>query len=338
MFKRALLLCLVSGALVSLSLGCDREGEGVLLRFSPQVGASYTYRLQVADRIDVSGEMRVLSQRQNGYEIAFSGLLDGELFGSSMTLSERHNADHPGYITLNFPSGRVVPGAEWEGEVPWYFENAYVLDPTQHHLPASYKLLRIEQGEHGRRAIIEQAVDVAVAADGLVFYIGQVGVRWDRAGRITALQPGYDASGKLQLGDVVVGVNGRRAGSADELKPLAEMHIQHPKEATTVAFTILRDGEELDIPVEKTIDELALVRVYNVKNLITAAFDVDRGLLLSAEVNTNYDVAFATPATGAFPIVDDYAGFSKFGYLEGQTAYQTHYGIDGVVWSLSLVE
>jgi hypothetical protein len=41
---------------------------------------------------------------------------------------------------------------------------------------------------------------------------------------------------------------------------------------------------------------------------------------------------------GTFPIVDDYGGFSKFGYLEGKTDYQERLDSDGVTWILSLVE
>ena len=287
--------------------------------------------------IEVPVEMQVLSKDGNGYLIQFSGVLN-ELFSGSLIVTERHNSNHPGYISLNFPDDPVEPGAEWSGEVPWYYENHYVLDPTEYHLPASYKLLSVEQGENGRYAIIEQRIEADVAVDGLVFYVGQVGVRWDREGKITEVYPGYDACGNLKVGDVVVGINGQRVEAEGELSALAEEYIQHPKQNKVVTFTVLRDGEECDIEVEKSIDEFAVVKVYNKRDVIKITYDIERGILLSVEVSSSYDVAYASPTAGPFPAVDDYGGFHKFGYLSGKTAYQEHLDSNGIAWTLSLIE
>ena len=101
----------------------------------------------------------------------------------------------------------------------------------------------------------------------------------------------------------------------------------------------LRGGEEYDINVEKSIDELAVAKVYNWRGMLTVRYDVDRGLLLSAEANYSHDVAFTSPTTDPFPVVDDYGGFSKFEYLEGKTTYQTSFGDENLswIWRLSLV-
>jgi hypothetical protein len=316
--------------------------EQVLLRYTPQVGSTYRYKLKINrphDPIEVIGEMRVLSKDEEGYQIRFSGMLDDELFSESMAVSDRHNSSHPGYISLNFPDAPVGPGAEWGGEVPWYFENYYVLDPTENRLPASYKLVMIEQDENGRYAIIEQWIEADVVIDGLILHVGQVGVGWDREGRITEVHQGYDGLGRLQVGDVVVGINGQRAGAAGGLDWLAEKYIQRPKDTKTVTFTVLRHGKEYDIEVEKSIDRLAAVKVYNMKGFLKIKYDVDRGILLSAEVsNVVQDIAFTLPTADTFPVVDDYDGFHKFGYLRGKTAYQTRLGSDEVAWTLSLVE
>jgi hypothetical protein len=337
MFKRKLLL-LVVFAIVSLFVGCRRGTGEVLLRYTPQVGSTYRYMLELGGYLEVPGEMQVLSKDENGYQIQFSGTLDNELFSRAMIVSDRHNSNDPGYISLNFPDEPVSPGAEWNGEVPWYFENYYVLDPTETRVPASYKLLKIEQSGNGKYAIIEQKIEADVAVDGLVFHVGQVGVRWDDEGRITEVHQSYDAFNQLQVGDVVVGINGHQVGAADELKGLAEEYIQHPKESKIVTFTILRDGKEYDVNVEKSIDKLAVVKVYNLRNMLTTTYDVDRGILLSAEASFSHDVAFTSPTAETFPVADDYGGFSKFGYLAGKTAYQTHFGSDKVAWTLSLIE
>jgi len=317
------------------------QGE-VLLRYTPQMGGTYRYKLEINrphDPLEVTGEMHILGKDEDGYQIQFSGTLGDELFSESMVVSDRHNSSHPGYISLNFPDAPVGPGAEWDGEVPWYFENYYVLDPTENRLPASYQLVKIEQRENGRYAIIEQRVETDVAVDGLLFHVGQVGVGWNHEGRITEVHQGYDAFGKLQVGDVVVGINGQRAETTGDLNSPAEEYIQHPKETKTVTFTILRDGKEYDIEVEKSIDKLAVVKVYNMKGFLKITYAVDRGILLSAEVSViSQDVAFTSPTTDTFPVVDDYGGFHKFGYLRGKTAYQTHLGSDEVAWTLSLVE
>ena len=341
MFRKLLLL--VVFAIVFLAVGCQREREEeALLRYTPQVGNTYRYKFEINhpyNPIEVTGEMHVLSKDEDGYQLQFSGMNFGELFSGTLVVSDRHNSSHPGYINLNFPDAAVGPGAEWDGEVPWYYENYYVLDPAELRLPASYKLLEIEQGENGRYARIEQKVEADIAVDGLVFHVGQVGVRWDREGKITDVHQGYDAFGKLQVGDVVVGINGHRAGAGSGLQLLAEKYIQHPKEARTVTFTVLRGGREYDVSVEKSIDELAVVKVYNKRDVAQITYDIDRGILLSVEVSSSYDVAFASPTTDTFPVVDDYDGFHKFGYLEGKTTYQTHYGDETLpwIWRLSLV-
>jgi hypothetical protein len=341
MLKRKVLLHVVL-AMVTLSVGCQRERGEVLLRYTPQAGSTYRYKFEINHPyapIEVTGEMHVLSKDEDGYQLQFSGMNFDELFSGSLIVSDRHNTSDPGYISLNFPDDPVGPGTEWSGEIPWYFENDYVLDTTELRLPASYKLLEIEQGENGRHAIIEQRVEADVAVDGLVFHVGQVGVRWNHEGKITEVHQGYDACGKLRVGDVVVGINGHRAGAAGELRLLAEKHIQHPKEARTVTLTILRDGKEYDVNVEKSIDKLAVVKVHNWRSMLTVKYDVDRGLLSSAESNYGHDVVFTSPATEPFPVVDDYGGFSKFGYLEGKTTYQDHYGDETLpwIWRLSLV-
>jgi hypothetical protein len=340
MLKRKLLPCVLG--IVFLSASCQPREEEALLRYTPQVGGTYGYRFRINrphDPLEVTGEMHILGEHPDGYQVQFSGTLEDELFSRAVVISERHNSSDPGYVSLNFPDDPVAPGTEWRGEAPWYFEDYYVLDPTEMRLPVSYQLLEIAKGEYGRYAVIEQRGEADVAVDGLVLHVGQVGVRWDHEGRIAEVYPNYDAFGKLQVGDVVVGMNGQRAEAAGDLVWLAEKHIQRPKEAKVVRFTILRDGKEHDIPVEKSVDRLALVRVSNVRWNLKTTFDIDRGILLSTEATINQeDVAFTSPTAGTFPVVDDYDGFHKFGYLRERTTYQDHLGSDSVAWTLSLVE
>jgi hypothetical protein len=337
-FSRILLV----PAIPFLLIGCQNAEPRVLLRYTPQVGETYRYALTIRqpnNPIEVTGDMHVLSKQEDGYRVQFSGVLAHEVFSRAMTISDRHNASDPGYVSLNFPDDPVTVDTEWSGVVPWYFENYYVLDPTEMNLPATYRLLEIEKGESGRLAVIEQSTDVDVAVNGLVLQVGQVGVRWDERGTITDVYPGYDALGKLQAGDVVVGINDQEAGTAGGLMWLAEKHIQRPKEANVVRFAVLRAGQKQQIEVEKSTDELAVVKVGNVKGTLRTTFDVDRGILLWAEATINQEDVDCTSATiGTFPIVDDYGGLHKFGYLKGKTTYQDHLGSERVAWTLSLVE
>jgi hypothetical protein len=323
-------------------LGCQPQTGGtetnVLLRYSPEVGDTYTYSAVLVGYTEITGEMTVVGEEDGWYRVVFSGPLFGERYDVTMNLSDRHNADHPGYISLNFPDDPVAIGGEWRGEVPWYFENYFVLEDTPITVPASYKLVDIKQETKGRYAVIEQTVDVDVVVDSLPFHVGQLGVRWDVEGRITEVRQGYDAFDKLMVGDMVVGLNGQSARSEHDRNRLAEEHIQHPKGDRVVSLTVLRDGKELTVDIEKSIDHLALVKVENMRGSTRIEWDIDRGLLLSAEVSISEDITFSSPAGGVFPIVDSYGGFSKFGYLEGLTAYEDSYGGSGVAWKLTLQE
>jgi hypothetical protein len=323
-------------------LGCQGDpstqaGE-VLLRYSPQVGDSYVYKAELVGYATVTGEMEVLGKDDQWYQVEFSGPLFGQMHTVDMEISDRHNCTHPGYLSLNFPDDPVTVGDEWEGEIPWYFESRFVLDETPITVPSSYRLVDIHQGEKGRYAVIEQTVDADVVVDGLVLHVGQLGVRWDGEGRITEVHPGYDAEGRVAIGDVVVGINGEDARREQDRNWLAEEYIQHPKESATVSLTLLRDGREFAVDIQKSIDAVARVRVENLKGAHHIKFDFDRGILLSAEMTVSEDIQFSPPSDAGFPIVDSYGGYSKFGYLEGKTAYQESYGGSGVSWRLTLEE
>jgi hypothetical protein len=325
--------------LASCLAGCHGdEQDSVLLRYSPKVGEPYAYSADLMGYAQVAGEMTVISYENGWYHVEFSGALFGEPYDVSMDISDRHNSNHPGYLSLNFPDEPVAVGDTWEGQVPWYFEHYFVLDETPITVPASYRLLEINEGREGTYAVIEQTVDEDLVVEDLVFHLGQLGMRWDDEGRITQVDQGYDAFGKLLVGDVVVRINGQDATTEQERNSLAEEYVQHPKEDSLVSLAILRDGSELTVDVQKSIDELALVRAENLKSVVLARFDVDRGILLSAEVSTSEEIVFTSLTGDAFPIVDSYGSFSKFGYLEGRTAYEESYGGSGVAWTLTLQE
>jgi hypothetical protein len=333
----ALLISLVM--LASSLSGCRGDQQSsVLLRYSPQVGKAYAYSADLMGYAQVSGEMIVISYEDGWYHVEFSGALFGEPYAVGIDISDRHNSSHPGYLSLNFPDEPVAVGDTWEGRVPWYFEHYYVLDETPITVPASYKLLEITEGNQGTYAVIEQTVEEDVVVDDMVFHVGQLGVRWDVEGRITHLERGYDAFDKLRVGDLVLAINGQDATREQERNLLAEEFIQHPKADKLVSLTILRDGDELVVGVQKSIDEFAVVRAENLKSVTLVQFDVDRGILLRAEVSISEDIVFSSPTGDVFPIVDSYGGYSKFGYLEAMTAYEESYGGSDVTWVLTLEE
>jgi hypothetical protein len=340
MRRKILSLCCVLGVVVVLLAGCSSESRKVLLRYTPQVGSAYSYRFFINHPqmpVELPAKMQVVSKDENGYQIEFAGV-SNELFPGSLIVTERHNSNHPGYISLNFPDDPVTIGDEWRGEILWYYENYYVLDSEYLYLPSSYRLLGIEQGENGRYAIIEQSVDADVAVDGLVFYVGQVGVQWDYNWKITKVYQGYDAYDELKVGDIVIGINGQHIEVPSNLSLLAEEYIQHPKQNKVVTFTVLRDGKEYDIDVEKSIDEFAVVKVYNKKDIIMIRYDIDRSILLSVDFSSSYDVAYSSPTENIFPVIDDYDGFHKFGFLSDKTTHQEHIDSNGIAWSLILDE
>jgi hypothetical protein len=342
MIKKGVLVLVVCSLVGLPILGCQGDasthGEKVLLRYSPQVGGKYVHKAELVGYATVTGEMEVEGKEDQWYQVEFAGPLFGQIHTVSMEISDRHNCTHPGYLSLNFPDDPVAVGDEWGGEIPWYYESRFVLDETPIKVPSSYRLVDIEQGKEGRYAVIEQIVDVDVVVYGMALHIGQLGVRWDGEGRITEVHPGYDAEGKIAIGDVLVGINGQDARTEQDRNWLAEEHIQHPKESRVVALTVLRDGREVTLDIEKSIDEVARVRVEHLKGAHRIEFDLDRGILLSAEMTLSEDIQFSPPSDAGFPIVDSYGGYSKFGYLEGRTAYQESRGGSGVAWRLTLEE
>jgi hypothetical protein len=142
----------------------------------------------------------------------------------------------------------------------------------------------------------------------------------------------------VMVGDLVVAINGQDARSEQDRNWLAEKYIQRPKEGNVVSLTLVRDGRELTVDVEKSIHEFARVRVENLKSEVNIKFDIDRGILLSVELSSSEDVEFTSPTDSGFPTVDSYGGFSKFGYLEGKTTYRESYGGRGTGWTLTLEE
>jgi hypothetical protein len=326
--------------LIITSASCLRKSEGVLLRFSPQIGNEYPYIFKIhhpQSPIEISAKMQILSKDESGYHILFPDM-SNELFPGSMIITERFNSNHPGFLSLNFPDDPVIIGDEWSGEVPWYYEDYYVLGTINIHLPASYKLLSIEQQKSGRYAVIEQRIEAEIATDELILYIGQVGVQWDIEGKITEIHEEYDAYNKLNVGDVVIGINQHRIEAPSDLHMLAENYIQHPKVDKIVTFTVQRNGQEYSINVEKTIIEFAVVTIQNKQDLITIMYDIEREILHSASVSSRYDVVYTSPTAEPFQIVDDFGGFHKFGFLSGKTSYKDHIDSDGISWSLSIDE
>ena len=325
---------------IILLAACSSENRGILLRYTPEIGSSYPYKFSINHPkvpIELTANMQVVEKNENGYLIQFPDF-SNELFPGFMIITERHNTSHPGFISLNFPNDPVKVGGEWQGQIPWYYENFYVLESTDLFLPASYELKGIEQGEKGQNAVIEQRTETDLAVDGLVFYIGHVGVQWNHDGQITGVNPGYDAYQNLRSGDLVIGINGKYVDTASELSLLAEENIQHPKQDKTVTFSILRDGMEYNIDVQKSIDKFAVVKVYNKVDIIKTVYDIERSLLVSVDFSTSYDVEYKSPTGDQFLIVDNYGGFHKFLFLNGRTTYQEHIESNGIAWSLTLDE
>ena len=340
MNNRKLLLVITVSLLSILFVSCSQHNESIVLRFNPEVGRSYRYQFRtntIGAPIALHSEMQVLSMDDHGFKIRFSGIVN-ELFSGELNITDRHNSSHPGYISLNFPNDPVIPGETWDGEIPWYYEDYYVLEPREIRLPATYTLISIESEDEQRLAFIEQRIDADIAIDDLVFYVGQVGVAWDHQGTITDVHKGYAASGRLQEGDVVMGINGHITGRSEDLKLLAEKFIQHPKQDKMITFTVMRNGEKLDVEAEKTIDRFAVVKVTNKRDVINIIYDIDRQIIQSVEVSSSYDVSYTSPSADPFPVVDSYDGFHKFGYLKGLTFYQEHMDSNGIAWSMTLDE
>ncbi|MHC4244048.1 MAG: hypothetical protein ACYS3N_21830 [Planctomycetota bacterium] len=224
-----------------------------------------------------------------------------------LNISDRYVYDKAGTENLCFPDEPISPGSKWEGEIIFIFgDMATVNEPT---LKMSYQLIKAVENKDGRYCVIEckpitDQVEVPLQ-------LGQLGLKCDATGKVTAVRQDSDAQGKIKIGDVLVAVNGQKTVTAKDWHVIYERFIEMPNNiGSAVLLTISRDGREQDVKVKKSFVTLGTMGIKISKGTRKVVFDIDKGIIISDETSPVYSVMYH--CFDEFPFVDDYMGTNSF--------------------------
>jgi hypothetical protein len=340
-------LCSVMACSLIGPAGCRKasdklEGEPlseVLLRYGPQVGQpnDYSFFMSVDKKFFDKGKWRkeknetlegvisITTIERNGD--AYRANVDIRMGRSNLaketidvmrdkaeavrsydlTISDRYVTAEGGLGNLWFPDGPIRPGTEWEGEQSFDFGDlATVNKPT---LQMSYRLESAVETRDGRYGVVE-CTPLTTHVE-VPLQVGQLGLKCDTTGKVTAVRQDSDAEGKIDVGDVLVAINGERAVTAEDWNVLYGRFIGMPDNiGSTVVVTVRRDGREQDVEVKKSFVTLGTMSVEISKGTRKVVFDIGRGIITSDEASPVYSVMYEF--LDEFPFVDDYMGVSSF--------------------------
>ena len=150
---------------------------------------------------------------------------------------------------LCFPDEPISPGTKWEGKELFGFgDMATVNEPT---LKMSYRIISAVENKDGRYCIIEcKPLTTQIEVP---LQVGQLGLKCDVTGKITAVIQDSDAQGKIKAGYVLVAINGQRAVTTEDWNVLYERFIEMSDNVgSAILLTIRRDGQEQDVKVKKS--------------------------------------------------------------------------------------
>ena len=337
------LFFIMACSLIGLS-GCrkdsDRlEGEPlseVLLRYTPEVGVTnhYGYSVNLDKKFFLKGKWRsegnenqegiisIESIEQNGDNYltrwgakmgksnlskeALDMMKDGAANTYDVNISDRYVCDETAINNLCFPDEPISPGTEWESEGPLSFGDMLTVNkPT---VKMSYRLIKAVENKDGRYCIIENKPLTTPIEFPL--QVGQLGLKCDATAKVTTVREDCDAQGKIKVGDVLVGINGQKAITAKDWHNMYERFIERPDDVgSDIVLTIERDGREQDVSLRKSFVTLGTMEVNFSKDYRKVIFDIDKGIIISDESSSEYDVMYFLDE---FPFMDDYMGNSSF--------------------------
>jgi hypothetical protein len=349
MFK---FLCFMTAcSFIGLS-GCRRDSDGledeplseVLLRYTPEVGQTNHYRYSVnldkkfflrgkwrsEGNEKIEGIISIKSIEQDGdnyltrwgARIGKSNLSKESLDMMKdvtaktydVNISDRYVCNETVINNLCFPDEPIMAGTEWEGEGLFSFGDMLTVNkPT---VKMSYRLIKAVENKDGRYCIIENKPLTTPIE--LALQVGQLGLKCDATAKVIAVREDCDAQGKIKVGDVLVGINGQKAITAKDWHDMYERFIESPDNAgSAIVLTIRRDGREQDVSVRKSFVTLGTMEVNFSKDFRKVIFDIDKGIIISDESSSEYDVMyfldeFPFMDLDEFPFMDDYMGNSSF--------------------------
>lgn len=180
-------------------------------------------------------------------------------------------------------------------------------------LPMTYRLVKAVKSPDGRFAVVECAPLTNRVEVPLQF--GQLGLKCNSTGEVTAVRQDSDAQGKIDTGDVLTKVNGHRVKTSKDWHVLYERFIEFPTDVgSSVRLTVEKDAQERQIDIRKTFVTLGIMEITISKATRKVVFDIDRGIIVSDDAASQYSVTYRF--SDHFPFVDNYAGASPF---EGRT-------------------
>jgi hypothetical protein len=226
---------------------------------------------------------------------------------ADLIVSDRYVWSTGGTHNLCFPDEPVSPGDAWRGSILFMFGDLATVEAPA--LSVSYFLSKAVKNDKGRFCLIECRPD-ANQVD-VPLQIGQLGLQCDETGTVTAVREGSDAQGKVNVGDVLVAVNGHKAATARDWHVLYERFIEPPYSVgAPVVLKVSRGGQEIDVEVTKTSATLGTMEVALSEAVRKVVFDVDRGIIISDEASPQYSVVYHF--LDEFPFADNYMGAGSF--------------------------
>jgi hypothetical protein len=341
------LLCLmVTCSLIGLS-GCRKssdklEGEPlseVLLRYTPEVGQTHDYKISMNldkkifykgrwlkegnEKLDLIFSILTIENNTEGFHTKFDIRWGGSnlhketmdemkdkikaVRSIELTISDRYIWDKGGTHNLCFPDQPVSPGEEWEGEELFTFGDMATVDEPM--LKMSYRLIKAVENKDGRYCLIECKPLTTQIEVPLQF--GQLGLKCDTTGKVTAVRQDSDAQGKIRIGDILVAINGQKTVTPKDWHIMYERFIEKPDNVgDDILLAITRDGQKQDVNVQKSFVTLGTMEVEISKASRKVIFDIDKGIIVNDEDSPVYSVMYNF--LDEFPFVDDYMGTGSF--------------------------
>jgi hypothetical protein len=254
----------------------------VLLRYTPQVGLTNDYgfivnldkkffmngrwRSEGNERLEGLISIETIEQNGDMYRTKFdirmgSSNLSKEAMdvmkdkakaakSYELNISDRYVCDEvDNWHNLCFPDESVSPGIEWIGEELFSFGDMATVNAPR--LKMSYRLIKAVENEDGKYCLIEcKPLTTRIEVP---LQIGQLGLKCDATGKVTAVREDSDAQGKIEVGDVLTAVNGQKTVSPRDWHVMYERFIEMSNNVgSAVLLTIKRNGKEQDVSVLKS--------------------------------------------------------------------------------------
>ena len=298
---------------------CDAEEAqpSVLLRFTPEPGQAYEYRLSfnrdttIRDKtsnihFDADCLMKVIAKDEDSYKTEWTFRIGNNNLGRQSeeiikektsetrrwTISDRYVYDREGQLNLCFPDKPVQVGSKWEGEC--LFKSAFAPTSEEPMLNLEYTLSDMTQNQEGTFCLIEsRPISPEVT---FPFQMGSLGFLYDDDLKVTNVLPGSGVDGKVEVGDAILAVSGESVGNRRDLNLLVERYVEPPEKVQDpVKLTIQRNGSETVVEATKSLLTLGTAHVTLPETLRKTVFHVEKGIVVSedlaSEENVTYDLS-----------------------------------------------